>query len=299
MSRSLAVALTTTETALLSSPSGTNSWGSSGQCRRQALPVTRGLFSVLQEALSRGDKRRVRLNQHVYDTAADFQHLLHSLASHPTRLQELVPTPPLAIGASDACQRGMGGVWFDAQSHSASTVWRQPFAPQISADMVSDRNPHGSLSISDLELTAYKDVLAHDRDVRERTVWIASDNQAAVSWSTKGSSTSLAARAYLLRYNALHQRCHRYFSRHHYIPGPVKAMADDASRCWDLRGEDLLTHFDHMYPQTLSWQLRHLPSETNASLTGALCRKRPSSSALLDNEALRPTPVGTCGPVSV
>jgi hypothetical protein len=230
-----------------------------------ALPGTRGLFSVLQDALSRGDKWRVRLNQHVYDTAADFHHLLDSLASRPTRVQELVPTPPLAIGASDACQRGMGGVWLDAQSHSA---------------------------------IAHKDVLAHDRNVRKRTVWIASDNQAAVSWSTKGSSTSLATRAYLLRYNALHQRCHRYLPLHHYIHGPVNAMADDASCRWDLHDEDLPTHFDHMYPQTLSWQLQHLPSETNASLTRTLCRKRPSS-ALLDNGALRPKPVGPCGPVSV
>ena len=147
-----------------------------------ALPGTCGLFSVLQQALSRGDSKRVRLNQHVYDTAADFTHLLDSLARRPHRLHELVPTLPIAIGASDACQRGMGGVWLDAHSRSPPIVWRQAFAPHVSADMVSDRNPRGSLSISDLELTAiiaHKDILAHARDVRERTIWIASDNQAA------------------------------------------------------------------------------------------------------------------------
>ena len=66
-------------------------------------------------------------------------------------------------------------------------------------------------------------------DARERTIWIGSDNKAAISWSTKGSSTSLVARAYLLRYNALHQRNYRYLARQQYIPGPMNAMADDAT----------------------------------------------------------------------
>jgi hypothetical protein len=76
-----------------------------------ALPGTRGLFSVLQHALSSGDRRRVRLSQQVYDTAADFNALVDSLAQRPTRLQELVPMEPSHIGASDACQVGMGGIW--------------------------------------------------------------------------------------------------------------------------------------------------------------------------------------------
>lgn len=88
------------------------------------------------------------------------------------------------------------------------------------------------VSISDLELAgiiAHKDILAQAHDIGERTIWIASDNRTAVSWATKGSAISLAARAYLLQYNALHQRHFRYLARHHYIPGPVNSMADDAS----------------------------------------------------------------------
>ena len=114
-------------------------------------------------------------------------------------------------------------------------VWRQAFPPQriLAQALVTSRNPRDTLPISDLELTgliAHKDILARTTsDIRERTIWLASDNRSAVSWSTKGSATSLAARAYLLQYNALHQRHYRYLSRHHYIPGPVNAMADDAS----------------------------------------------------------------------
>jgi hypothetical protein len=122
--------------------------------------------------------------------------------------------------------------------------------------LVTSDNPSGSISISDLELTgiiAHQDVLATTRDVRERTIWTASDNRAAVAWATKGSATSLAARSHLLRLNAMHQRAYRYVARQHYIPGPVNAMADDTSRRWDLTDDALLTHFNIHFPQTSSW----------------------------------------------
>jgi hypothetical protein len=262
-----------------------------------ALPGARGLFSALQAALSHGDGRRVRLNQHIYDTAADFEYLLRTLATRSTRLPELVPTWPTHVGASDACQIGMGGVWLPVDGHTAPIVWRERFEPRISRALVTLDNPSGTLSISDLELAgmiAHKDVLAQASDVRERTIWLAGDNRAAVSWSTKGSSTSVAARAYLLRYNALHQRHHRYLARHHYIPGPVNAMADAASRRWDLSDTDFLTFFQHSFPQALSWHLHRLPSATNSALTGALCKKRRLD-GFPDSALPPPTPAGNCG----
>ena len=242
-----------------------------------ALPGTRGLFSVLQDALRHSDGHRVRLNQHAYDAAADFTALVDSLATRPTRLPELVPTAPSHVGACDACQLGMGGVWLGSSDSPAPIVWRQRFAPQVASALVTADNRRGTVSISDLELTgmiAHKDVLAQAHDVRERTIWLASDNRAAVSWSTKGSATSVAARAYLLHFNTLHQRHHRYLARHHYIPGPVNAMADDASRRWDLTDHELLSHFNSHFPQKQSWTLHHLPTATNSVLTGVLCRKR-------------------------
>ena len=266
-----------------------------------ALPGTRGLFSVLQEALRKSDRQRVRITQHVSDTAADFTALVDSLASRPTRLPELVPTPPSHVGACDACQVGMGGVWLAADGVATSpTLWRQRFEPHVARALITSDNRRGTISISDLELTgmiAHKDVAASAFDVRERTFWIASDNRAAVAWSTKGSASSLAARAYLLRLNALHQRHHRYLARHHYIPGPVNAMADDASRRWDLSDATLLTHFNSHYPQARSWVLRHLPPDTNSALTGALCRKRPPDGFLANATSL-PTPVGASGTLS-
>ena len=275
-----------------------------GELRSMApgLPGSRGLFSVLQEALRSPASRRVRLTQRIYDTANDFRALADSLAIRPTQLQELVPTYPSDIGASDACQRGMGGIWFDALNPtSAPIVWRQRFPACIAAALVTADNPKGVLSISDLELTgmlAHLDILTQDRDVTARTLWVNADNRAAVAWTTKGSSTSTAARSYLLRFGSLHQRTYRYIVRAHYMPGPVNVMADDASRRWDLSDADLLTHFDAHYPQALSWQMRPLSSATSALLNGALSKKL-SPAASLVNASPPPPRHGRAGRRSV
>ena len=182
------------------------------RCMSPALPGTRRLFSVLQAALQHSERHHVRLTPRIHDLARDFCLLVDMVHARPIRRPELVPTHPSDVGACDACQTGMGGVWFDTLTDDAEPiVWRQRFAPAVQSDLVTATHPSGRISISDLELAgviAQKAVLAATRDVAERTLWIASDNKAAVSWTTKGSSTSLAARSHLLRYNALHQPTH-------------------------------------------------------------------------------------------
>jgi hypothetical protein len=206
------------------------------------------------------------------------------------------------VGACDACRLGMGGVWFDALDATTPPIlWRQHFPPHISNALVTPDNPKGTVTISDLDLTGilvHQDVLATTRDVRERTIWTASDNRAAVAWATKGSATSVAARSHLLRLNAMHQRAYRYVAKQHYIPGPINAMADDASRRWDLNDHDLLTHFNTHFLQTTSWHMRTLPSATNASLIGALSNKRATLGSLL-NDTPPPSPPGGFGRPSV
>lgn len=254
-----------------------------------ALPGARGLFSVLQDALSRADRHRVRLTQRVWDVVADFTAIADSLRLRPTRLPELVPTAPLYIGASDACGSGMGGVWFHATDPThPPIVWRTPFDDRIGAALITADNPSGTISISDLELLAmiaHKDILAAHADIAERTLWMVTDNRAALAWSAKGSATSVTSRAYLLRYNALHQRSHRYVATHDHIAGTANTMADDASRKWNLSSAALLTHFNSSFPQALPWQMHHLRSSTHSDLISALFRRRrgsvsPSSAAL-------------------
>lgn len=267
-----------------------------------ALPGARGLFSALQHTLGRADRNRVRITAEVRAAADNVRAIADALQQRPTRLQELVHSPPAFHGACDACQHGMGGVWFpDLPASTAPILWHSPFPRGITTALVTSDNPNGALSISDLELAAliaHKDVLATHVILAERTIWMATDNRAALAWSTKGSSTSVSARAHLLRMNAMHQRHHRYVATHSHIPGTANVMADDASRLWHLNDTELLTHFLTHYPQACPWELHRLQPSTNSRLIGALSRQQPANASRLDAPMPVPPP-GASGQVFV
>ena len=256
-----------------------------------ALPGARGLFSLLQHALQVSRGHRIRVTRAIQDMAADFRMLADSLHERPTRLQELVHLEPTFVGASDASGHGMGGVWLSRDPTVVPIVWRQPFTQPVRAALITSTTPNGTISISDLELAAlvaHKAILADAYDIAERTIWIATDNRAALSWSQKGSSTAASASAYLLRLNALHQRAHRYVATHDHIAGTANSMADDASRLLHLSDSALLTHFNTQYPQALPWRTLTLSSSMHSALTGALFKTRPVDG--FPNNAFTPRP---------
>jgi hypothetical protein len=169
------------------------------------LPGAKGLFSVLQETLRHQTDNRVRLSRAVHAFLNDFRWLAQDLTSRPTRLAEILPQEPAAVGAVDAAGAGMGGVWYvepetpirlsdhqpcdhqliadtDAtplqRSPSASTspgglatmghapvLWRQPFPLSIQQNLVSFTNPTGTVTNSDLELAG---VIAHQDVVAQQ-----------------------------------------------------------------------------------------------------------------------------------
>ena len=122
-------------------------------------------------------------------------------------------------------------------------------------------------------------------DVGKRTLHTLSDNQATVAWVRRGSVSLDSAAGYLLRYLALHHREHRYLARLSYIPGPANAMADAASRRWDLTHAQFLTFFNSCYPQDLTWELHPLSAPTFSHLLCALHKKR-SAAAIPRSRAL-------------
>jgi hypothetical protein len=248
-----------------------------------ALPGGRGLFSTLQTGIRHSDRHRVRIDRHVRAQLDDFESLARDLHNRPTRLAELVPDSPSGIGAVDAALPGMGGVWF--VDGSPPLLWRAPFPLSIQSQLITDRNPHGNLSISDLELAsvvAHQDILAQSIDARERTFSLLNDNSPAVSRITKGSITSREAAAYLLRLSSLHQRHHRYHMRYDHIAGPANSMADDTSRLWHLTDSQLLLHFQQTYPQSQPWQLQTLRPPTLSALISALQRTRVAPASVLN-----------------
>jgi hypothetical protein len=272
-----------------------------------ALPGARGLFSFLQTALQHQHGHRVPLTRDTHQALRDFRWIVDNLATRPTRIAELVPLLPSALGHHDASGAGAGGVWFPAQGilprglpSRQPLVWRYQWPPHITAGLITDKNPNGTISISDLELAGgllHLDVICQCYDTRERTLLSKTDNLATLFWQRKGSTTSDKVPPRLLRLLAIHQRLHRYVPRHDYVPGGSNPLADDASRLFHLSDSQFLTHFNTNYTQSHSYHFAMPSPSLVLAVTSALHRK-PYSAALLQDETPAPTPTGDPGVIS-
>ena len=114
-----------------------------------AIPGSAGLFSALQLALNKAKGNRVRITASLRSHINAFASLAASLARRPTHLAEIVPQDPSLLGATDAAKAGMGGVYFDATEQGY--VWREPYPEDIQSCLVSWKNPHGTITNSDLK----------------------------------------------------------------------------------------------------------------------------------------------------
>ena len=141
------------------------------------------MFTRLQHALKKTNGRRINLTPPVKEELTVWRHLVASLATRPTHLREIRPHPPTWIGATDASLTGMGGVY-----HSLNGdwhVWRIPFSTAIRANILTDKNQAGFLTINNLELAAY---IAHlhlfaPRMAPLEHIYTGVDNTAAEIWA--------------------------------------------------------------------------------------------------------------------
>jgi len=135
------------------------------------------------------DKGCIKLTPHIHAYLQDFERIAQSLAIRPTRLAELIPELPSALGACDAAKPGMGGVLFCPGF--APLLWCAPFPTAIQNWLVSFANPHGNLTNSNLEqagVLAQADVATEQCNLRELTLATLCNNTAAVSQITKAPS---------------------------------------------------------------------------------------------------------------
>ena len=248
-----------------------------------AIPGGRGLFSALQHGLTHSDKSRVRITPHIRNYLDDLEHLARDLANRPTRIAEIIPDNPVLLNAVDASKSGMGGVSF-SRDH-APILWREPFSPAQQAALITDANPSGTITISDMEqaaIIAQDDLNCQLYDLREQTSATASDNTPAVGRCNRGCTTTTDAAAYLSRLHSLHQRHYRYNKLTSHIPGVANVMADDCSRLWQLSDSQLLSHFEQHYPQSRSWKLCQLRPALKQALTCSLLKQPADLPSLLD-----------------
>ena len=179
-----------------------------------ALPGARNLFSQMQHALANRVSTRVALNKGVHQALDDFRWLLREISSRPTRIAELVPLLSSAEGHHNASGAGAGGVWFPAEhlvpregATRQPVVWRLRWPQRIADLLVTDANPKGTITNSDLELAGgllHLEALAQTFDVRERTALSKTNNLNALFWQRKGSATTDKVPAHLLRMFGAH-----------------------------------------------------------------------------------------------
>ena len=269
-----------------------------------ALPGARNLFSILQAALSASTMTgRIALKKGVHDSLNDFRWLYNDICHRPTRIAEVVPLLPSALGYHDAAGIGAGGVWFPATDlvprqgtlQNEPLLWRLQWPDDIRKQLVTEDNPNGTINNSELELAGgllHLDILAQKCDIRERTIVSKTDNLATMFWQRKGSATTEKAPAHLLRLFGIHQRYHRYVPRHDYIPGPSNPMADDASRLFELSNPAFVSYFNSKFPQSRPYRLVQPTLQMSSAVISALRKKTCSVASLL----VAPRPPVDIGP---
>lgn len=256
-----------------------------GKLRHAAtiLPAAKGLFTPINNAL-KGNVPWIGLGKgsDVRRNLRDLGQLVASLALRPTHVAEIVESSPEFVGHCDACATGAGGVWF-SEHLSQPLVWRVHFPPVISEDVVSDNNPDGSITNSDLELAG---VLLHQFalqsvvDVHHTQTGMFCDNTPSVAWVDRMASRSQAPIAgRLLRGLAMRQRAlHAAPTSIASIAGTDNKLADVASRAFFsnpvpmLDDNNFLTFFSTEFPlpQMQSWQVVHPTPELTSLVLSTL-----------------------------
>jgi hypothetical protein len=162
--------------------------------------------------------------------------LLRLLSSHPTHVFELVPDMPRYVGYHDAMAKDAGGVWFSLADHMSPLFWCKVFLSDIAADVISDTNPAGGITSSNLELAAevmaIGVILELAPHIKPAPLGTLCNNMPTISWVEKMASrakTPTAGR--LLRGLTFMLHCShmgRFTTVH--VPGMDNVMANIASR---------------------------------------------------------------------
>ncbi len=278
------------------------------------MPSTRGIFSPLNKALKR-EPATIGLGRDSEVRAAliDMAHLVAQLGSRPTHIHELVPADNHYVGYCDACNAGAGGVWFSGDLHLDPVVWRVAFPAEIASKVVSNSNPTGSLTNSDLEMAAvllHYMVLQQITPMKHKRAGTFSDNTPTVSWSTRMADRSKSPTAgRLLRGLAAIQRetqAGPYTVAS--VAGKKNQMADVSSRSFHIVHDSaFLSHFNLSFPlpQQQSWKIVHLMPEPTSNVIPTLGGKRlppprwmspyaPKIGKAGSSSAPTPTAIPTC-----
>jgi hypothetical protein len=182
------------------------------------------------------------------------------LSSRLTFVKELIPNADHYYRYCDACATGAGGVWFSGERNLQPIVWRVEFEQAIATQVVSNDNPHGRLTNSDLEMAAL--LLQYMVLHQEVEMWFAragvlSNNTPTVAWTARMANKSNAPTAgQLLRGLAAIQRASQTgLLKVAFIAGVKNSMADVASHSFGqnrVPNAVFLQHFTNLFSLTIT-----------------------------------------------
>jgi hypothetical protein len=143
---------------------------------------------------------------------------------------------PRYVGYHDAAAEGAKGVCFSLANHMLQLLWRKLFPSDIASDVVSDTNPAGGITNSNLELAvevmAIGVILEQAPHIKHVPLGTLCNDTPTVTWVEKMDSKSKTPTAgWLLRGLAFMLHCNhagRLTTVH--VPGTDNVMADIVSR---------------------------------------------------------------------
>ena len=217
------------------------------------------MFTRLQYTLKTAKRRRINLTTPVHKELSVWCHLVASLATRPTHLREIRPHLPTWIRATYDSLTSMGGICYSPSRDWH--VWRLTFRTAIRANILTDENPKGFLTINDLEMAPYIAHLhlfsPHMKPLEHIITGV--DSTAAESWDRRGSVSTATAIGPLPREAAWITRQANIHASIMRIPGVENIEADAASQLTHVLVHAFLKSFNTSFPQPTPWRLSLLP----------------------------------------
>ena len=244
------------------------------------IPAGRGLMSPFNSIL-RKEPKLVYLhnNNELRWALRECKTFLRESVGNPTKCSRLVTSWPDYIGVKDASSHGVGGIIIGEMKSMCPTVFRMQWPPDITGELISDTNPTGSLTNSDLEMAGLlllwmvmEEVCPH---LAGAHIALFSDNSPTVHWVHRMAAKQSKVAMQLIRALALRLQVTQASPLTPlHISGIHNAMTDIPSRSFGSEpkwfcntNEDLRSLFNTLFP---------LPSQESWNVfqpSAAICTK--------------------------
>ena len=252
----------------------------------RSIPSGRGLLSNASTLASKEDLSFVfvRVGTPLFQELDGWRALLNSAMAEPTKCTELVTGHPDIIGIVDASKEGVGGVVVGENMAIVPVVFRLEWPQEVRALVISDANPNGKITNSDLEcaggLLLWLVIEQVVPCLNNKHVGLLNDNSPTISWLQRMNSRHSKTAAAILRVLAMRLRLAKaspIIPMH--IPGVENAISDIPSRSFGKKVEwhcntdsEFLTLFNQKFPlpSQNSWTVYQIPKRLSMRVISIL-----------------------------